>query len=379
MSAIIKREFPVALLRQPIESRLTYFRAKTVDHFKLRISRDNTLHYIQAAPQGSTILICGPTGVGKTTLAESMLSILYDLGTAKMHENPGHIPVLMINAIAPDSGMFNWKDFYKRALIEAKEPLIDQKRKSLKRRNAHESLKEYNLNNNSSNPSLRLAYESCLLNRAPIALIIDEGQHMAIMPSGRRLRDNMEVIKSLASNTLVQHVLVGTYDLLTLANLSGQLARRNRIIHFPRYRFEIKEDMEEFMRIILTFQKHLPLYDEPNLIDQYEYLYEKSLGCVGILKTHLLFALAEALKQGKNKMSREILERNAISSTSLRQIAQEIVEREKMLEDNHDSDIRTMLGISEIENEASTVNPSPNRVKRRVGERKPYRDPVGRN
>jgi hypothetical protein len=62
------------------------------------------------------------------------------------------------------------------------------------------------------------------------------------------------VVKSMASQTKIVHVLLGTYELLAFRNLSGQLSRRSLDIHFRRYRCEDKRDLKIFRNILLTFK-----------------------------------------------------------------------------------------------------------------------------
>src|SRR5664280_3187190 len=45
----------------------------------------------------------------------------------KLHQDPARIPVVSVEAIAPESGSFNWRDHYKRLLHQLDEPLIDHK------------------------------------------------------------------------------------------------------------------------------------------------------------------------------------------------------------------------------------------------------------
>jgi hypothetical protein len=51
-------------------------------------------------------------------------------------------------------------------------------------------------------------------------------------------QDQLDSIKSLASSTEIPIVLIGTYELLALRNLSAQLSRRSVDVHFRRYRAE---------------------------------------------------------------------------------------------------------------------------------------------
>jgi hypothetical protein len=107
------------------------------------------------------------------------------------------------------------------------------------------------------------------------------------MSSGRRLADQLDVIKSIASRTQTIHVLIGTYELLSFRNLSGQLSRRSVDLHFSRYRAECKDDLHVFRNIVLTFQEQLPAELQLDLVGMWDFLYERSLGCVGILKDWL--------------------------------------------------------------------------------------------
>ena len=372
------REFPLKLLQMSDKDRLDFFMKKTVLHQKFTEAYDEALSCIMNPTPALIVMICGPTGAGKTQLCKRLVKSLYTKMAKKMEEDPGYLPVVHMDAIAPDSGAFNMKEFYIRAMMAAREPMINQKRKSRKRRDSLDPLLDYGVRRNAAVRELRRAYENCLKNRCPSAVIVDEGQHLTIMPSGRRLRDNMEVIKCLTNNTGVHHVLIGTYDLLTLVDLSAQLARRNRVVHLARYRYDIEGDMEHFKDVVLAFQKIIPIYREPNLEDMTEYLYEKSLGCVGILKIHLHRAFTDALNCGAKTIDEKTLKRNEPRSESLLQIMREISEREKMFELNHDGEIRMMLGMGD-RGQAAPHGEQTQRTRRRVGQRNPVRDAVGRD
>src|SRR5262249_1007216 len=136
---------------------------------------------------------------------------------------------------------------------------------------------------------LRLAVEQALLYRRPRGVIIDEGQPLTKNSSGRRLPEQMDVLKSLANQTGSLLVLIGTYELLTLQGLSGQLSRRSVSVHFPRYGSGA-EDLKAFQSVLYGFQRRLPVMEEPDLLRHWEYCYVRSIGCVGILKDWLVRA-----------------------------------------------------------------------------------------
>jgi len=95
-------------------------------------------------------------------------------------------------------------------------------------------------------------------------VIIDEAQHLTKISSGRRLREQMDVLKSLANQTGSLLVLVGTYEILTFQDLSGQLSRRSVSIHFPQYGSG-EENQKAFQSVLYGFQRRLPVMEEPDL------------------------------------------------------------------------------------------------------------------
>lgn len=371
-----RRGFPRNLLKSGQTERLEYFRSKTVSHPKLTKAYESALHAILHGSQASLILLYGPSGVGKTTMRHRLYRELFDIAKPQMTDDPGHIPVVSVEAVSPDSGNFNWKDYYKRALLALHEPLVDKKRKLSPREEIKLPFRK-----NTVAPELRLSLENCLRHRKPSAFIIDEAQHFKKMTSGRRLLDQMDSIKSLAELTGVKHVLIGTYELLGLADLSAQLNRRSVDIHFPRYKFDDTDDLNAFRSVLLTFQKHLPVREEPDLLENYQYIYEHSAGCVGILKEWLYRALAAAVEQDKKTVSRDLLESHALPDRKLIRISREISEGESALSAHSHYDLRRMLGISNTDDngtrEAATTA-GKRKSQKRVGKRNAVRDPVGR-
>src|SRR5947209_2294878 len=133
------------------------------------------------------------------------------------------------------------------------EPLVDRKR--LPARDLDRIFEErLGLTDRSPGSEYRYAVEQTLRHRRPVAVMIDEAQHLAKVASGRRLLDQLDVIKSIANRTNTVHVLFGTYDLLAFRNLNGQLSRRSVDVHFPRYRAEFADDRKAFMGVLGSFE-----------------------------------------------------------------------------------------------------------------------------
>ena len=240
---------------------------------------------VRESASNTLVLVIGATRVGKTTLLKRTAQILAEELVPGLEADRGRIPVVSVEAIAPESGNFGWRDHFKRLLMQLDEPLVEYKRSPQNSQAGNfEARRTLHLKTPAS--EYRYAVEQALRYRRPAAVLIDEAQHLARMASGRKLLDQLDVIKSIASQTGTVHVLCGTYELLAFRNLSGQLSRRSVDVHFRRYRAEETRDRKTFLGILRSFQQQLPL-ETPDLVAEWEYLYEGSLGCVGILKDWL--------------------------------------------------------------------------------------------
>jgi hypothetical protein len=109
--------------------------------------------------------------------------------------------------------------------------------------------------------ALRQSFETAAKRRRSVAIFIDEAQHLGKVSSERQLQNQLDCIKSLAENTGTIIVLIGTYQLLPLRNLSAQLIGRSLDIHFPRYR-STKKELSQFKNVLRTFQDALPFVAE---------------------------------------------------------------------------------------------------------------------
>jgi hypothetical protein len=176
-------------------------------------------------------------------------------------------------------------------------------------------------------------------------------------------------------------VLVGTYDLLVVRNLSAQLSRRSVDIHFSRYRATDESEMRAFKSVLWAFQRNLPLEEEPDLLQQWKYCYERTVGCVGVLKDWLTRVLAEAMERGEKTISRSLLEQHALSVDRCDQMVTEAAAGETALteDDNAAYRLRVRLGLEQApaqQGHAKGQGSSRPPQSQRVGQRKPQRDPV---
>lgn len=386
--------FPRVLLEHPVNVRRRYFETKVIAHSQLKETYETLLHAIRHPAGTSLILVVGPTGVGKTTLLQRIVKQLIEDAACDPLTTPGHIPVVAMEATSPDTGNFSWKDYFTRALMALDEPMLADKITYDVRGIHRNGQGQLVIQRNVTALDLRRVLENCLHQRCPRSFIIDEAQHLKKMTSGRRLLDQMDTLKSLANMTQTVHVLIGTYDLLSLMNLSAQLSRRSVEIHFPRYHANQPEDLKEFTKLLRTFQRHLPLMEEPDLQGHSEYFYEQSLGCTGMLKTLLNKALGAALEQGELTLTPKRWEHHAEPYQKLKRMLDEIRADEQALneqrDETHRNTLRELLGLgsaspgSESPKENTPPYPVPStdapksKGRRRVGQRSATRDPVGK-
>ncbi len=362
--------FPRELLLQPISARIAYFKNYTVAHPKLTEVAQKLVDAIHEPGGAALIFVFGPTGVGKSTLLRRVTQKLLEEALPLMDVDKGYIPIAGVEIKTPEDSNFDWNDFYVRALMALDEPMIEKK-----------------INRTGAKVKLRLALESALRNRHPDAFYIDEAQNFGKVASGRKLQDQTDCIKSLANLAQTRFILCGIYELLTLRNLSGQLCRRSQSIHFPRYLAGSEQDRKAFKSTLSTLQKCLPLLEPPDLVAHWEFCYERSIGCVGVLKDLLLRTLSATLnKDGDQAITFTLkdLEQHAWSMEECLVMLREAKEGEQQLASqsgSHD-ELRIALGLDtatskQSEQSTTSSKKTSERKARSVGKPSPRRRSVG--
>ena len=382
--AVARAGFPPELLSQPWSARIHYFQAYMMAHPRLVATREALLNAIHEVPANSLILVFGPTGVGKTTLRTKIEQLLAAELLPMLEADRGRLPVVSVECVAPESGSFSWRDHFRRLLLQMDEPLVDYKINTAAPVHIADKAVRFMPSAKAVGAEYHHAVEQALAFRRPIAVLIDEAQHLARMSSGRRLSDQLDVIKSLANRTNTVHVLIGTYELLAFRNLSAQLSRRSIDICFPRYKADDPDDVKVFRMIVKSFEQQLPLSEPPDLLKDWEYLYERSIGCVGILKDWLMKVLVSVSRRSAETLKRKDLEAHAPSVAQCDKMLSEAVEGEVRLIESAEerSRLRTRLGLSGKGNsgevaDSSTKIAAQARNALKPGQRRPVRDAVG--
>jgi energy-coupling factor transporter ATP-binding protein EcfA2 len=369
--------FDPALLAQPPAARVAWFEKEcTIEHLSLVQARDGVLRTICSPGEGPSlnrlgtmVLVIGPSRVGKTTLIRLLEQELIARAGERLLREPAHRPFVSISATGPGSGRFDWVDYYTAVLRQVNNPFLDRKPSAIRVRD------------------LREAMEEALVQHHPYAVIVDEAHHLAKAASGRTLQDQLDHLKDLENRTGVCHVLVGTYEMRRFRTVTPQLAGRSVDVHFRRYDATKKEEREEFRSVLWALQRQLPVEVEPVLAEQHwEMLYARSIGCIGLLKLHLIRALALALTEHAQTITETHLRATAPPEDRVKEMLGAALAGEEDLTEPEGADERLLelLGLREkttvplksSENKQDHPVPTPS-SNRKPGDRNPGRDAIG--
>lgn len=379
--------FPRELLASGKDARFAYFRRQcTVEHTNLKGALGELRRYIRRSLDRRLIAFVGPTGVGKTKLKEVLERMVIEETAAELDADPGRVPLASFNLYAPERGTLAWSDVYSSCLGSMNEDLVTQH--GARPPSSDDGPARWS-HRRPTTAELRETLKETIRQRRPKAIIIDEAQHLMQMAgSGKRLSVQFDNLKSLADHTQTPHILVGPYQLLPFFDLHGQLSRRSGFVHMPRYDAANPDDLRRFNSVVLAFQRLLPLEGEPDLLQHYTYLYENTLGCVGLLKSWLDEALDIALEDEAPTLTRKHLSRCVLPVTKLRRILLEIKDGEHLVAEeglgrdvllaelNIDPNPPDSGEITAPDGEAPAKQ-ERGKQRRRAFERKPSRDPVG--
>jgi DNA polymerase III delta prime subunit len=366
------QHFPRELLEATIADRIAYFENCTIQHAMLEDVSKQTEQALYGHASPKVILLAGPTGVGKTTLASTLYNRISGQFAEQMNNERDFVPIMKVNAIAPTAASFNWKDFYIRILERAVEPLIDRKVIIPRQLSLFPEDRQNVVRERTVVDALRRSVEECMRRRRTRYLIIDEAHHILMVNNPKRLEFQFEALKSLAIETKATIVLVGTYRLLDIRDQSGQLVRRSEIIHFPRYDHRNMEGKIGFVQALNTLAGRLPLNEFPNLQANADEFYVRSVGCVGILKDWLSRAYARHLELNNKNFDWKFIQGFAQPVKALETITAEALLGEQKVQDKPVADLMNLLNFG-----LPSVTGKSKKRGIVVGKRSPVRDPAG--
>jgi hypothetical protein len=380
-----------------ITRRVEAFRSRKADHKSIRLARRAALAACGRSGGENVVIVTGPTGAGKTTLARQLYRDLRALCDEEIAHSPDIIPVLGLAAVPQSGRAFSWKDFYIRLLFQARDPVTNLSLLAPANLDLLGDLSHDTPADRMVADKLRRCAETTLRKRKTRWLVIDEAHHMLLHKDPLVNQIQFEALKSLAIETRTTIVLFGTYKLLDIRDQSGQLVRRSDLIHFQRYDLKDSQHGVHFREALKEFKKHFDLAQKPDLLADWDRYFIKSVGCVGILKDWMNRAYEAFLVAGETgAFDFEHALRFAHPNKALRTIASEAMAGEAKLLDITEDELREFLvpKKADAENGPESNDGTPEQadpsagtapdnrsrsVKRhgRVGQRNPKRDPVG--
>jgi hypothetical protein len=282
---------------------------------------------LDAGDNANLIVLCGPTGVGKTTLGDFLVEAELKAQATALSEDPGYMPAIRVEAPASGERDFSWRLFYQR-MLDALEGELDAPRTAYGI--DPESGKVVRPVGPQTNrlSGLRTAVERSLRNRGTRFVVVDEAAHMMRQCHPSRLVEQFNTLKSLSNESHVQWILLGSYDLFELVSLSAQLARRTHVIHFGRYREDIAEDVRSFRGCLKKLGESMPALKDLDLLRYAEVFHQNTLGCVGTLRTVLVRL---NLLVAEKDWSEDTLCKALLTEAQVTQIMREIVEGEERI------------------------------------------------
>lgn len=288
---------------------------------------DEVMLMLDARNDANILVLCGPTGVGKTTLGEYLIEAELDHQSGAMQNNPGLIPAIRIEAPASGERDFSWRLFY-QSILESLEGDLNVPRASygVDPETGRVSRSQGPHQNRLSD--MRTAVERSLRNRGTRFVVIDEAAHIMMQCRPQDLVKHINTLKSLSNKCGTQWILLGSYDLLETVSLSAQLSRRIHVIHFGRYRQDVPADVLAFRGCLNKLAGYFPNLKEVDLLRYADELQVNTLGCVGTLRS-ILGRLN--LLVGKYGWSEEMLRRALLADAQVTQITREILEGESRI------------------------------------------------
>ena len=339
---------------------------------------------IQAHTSYQMLAIYGPSGVGKSTVIQRIVDRV-----RTKEPNPSFTPVVVVQASPEDVGAQARLDFYLQVLdaLRGNVAVRDRADKlSLVRQRGKKS----------TDPAEWLEVRNAViyaLETARVqAICVDEAQHLMHSEAERRPSAQLDWLKALTNRTTLLYVLVGNFSLYDFCHLNGQAARRMRDEHFARYYLTQQKECENFIGALKALLEQVPLQvDIPEMLRQWQWFGEWSIGCVGILSDWVIETVSSLCRAGKTTLTLDDLKKHALKPDQRLRLETEARKGEFKIEQakaKSEQEWQELLGkprtlpngSSSSLPETSISLPQPNTQPSHKGvriERVAHRDPVG--
>ena len=297
--------------RESREIAKTYDQKTVTIHQKMEKVMACVAYQALCKRDGRIVAVVGPTGVGKSIISSLMHQAVTEHFREEMEAKAAKLPVLSVTLFNPEDPRSAYKSLYTGLLEAADEPLITRKRDDTR----SSAFSQQPLT--STALALRKATQSVMRHRYVELLQIDEGQHLLIDSQGRDKKYNCNILKSFINATKLSCIIYSTYELMTILKVDPQLSRRVNFIHFAPYYRNEKEELQ-FLKVAQQLLGDLPIPAAEGLLEpNAEFILNKTLGCVGLLKGLFTSALIYALEAKARTVRIEHLRKAALPESLL--------------------------------------------------------------
>ena len=343
---------------------------------------DQLLELIREPNGTKIVFVIGVTGSGKTRLIEELCRRLLVIYAEEMMADPGMIPFAVTKVISPGPVAFNWKDTYIQLLKQLQHPFAGYRGLG---KNGPVGDKDQGVGSGSnlskwlslSAAPLFRVLQDTIERRKTKTILLDEAHHALRLTSAQSLESQLDHLKFLADESPALFVLFATPSLLKMVDFSGQIIRRREVLDFRRYIYDPALEsggLEPFGEAVAHYAEGLEGHLEVDLLDEISYLFQGSIGCIGLLHQWLRRAWSRA--KGR-RITMDILNQTVKSLRGRKRILDEALQGEAYFQtkEGEESEFLTALGFTP-ENEEG--NPAEKPKKRaRPFKRKPHNDKVG--
>lgn len=255
------------------------------------------------------IVVVGPTGVGKSSLGRLHLRLILEKYTYQIQEDPSFIPAVIVEVDAAgknrqiDVGLF-----FSRISSALLSP---------------SALDGFTIPRHVDEPydlekAGQLMMERAIEGRGLRYLILDEVIHFVHSSTLPTHYGNL--LKSLSNRSKFNLLLLGAYGSEELIHATDQLARRVKIVHYPRYQ-DCYDDFLEYSIFMKSYAAAMPYEFEIDLGKSMEYLFHGNFGLLGSSVSVIQAAASRCSKEKNPRWTEKNLMKSMPSLKSQREIA----------------------------------------------------------